>query len=70
MSLGSVRMDVRAGNVDFGPHVVQRMWENSLSIDQVLDVIINGSMRKRENDEASLGRFTKFTIFVEALSSL
>jgi|GEM_PF-2013139 len=62
MSLESMRRDVRTENVDFGPHVIQRMWENALSIDQVLDVIVNGTVRKRESDKASLGRFVKFTI--------
>ncbi|OQX95384.1 hypothetical protein B6I21_05695 [candidate division KSB1 bacterium 4572_119] len=38
------------------------MWEKGLSIDQVLDVILNGTVNKREKDEQSKGYFSMFTI--------
>ncbi|MCH8010890.1 MAG: hypothetical protein IIA61_02915 [Candidatus Marinimicrobia bacterium] len=38
------------------------MWENGISIDQVLDTILTGTVSKKEKDERSRGRFTKYTI--------
>jgi len=37
------------------------MYESGISIDQVLDVILNGTVRKKESDERSGGKFTKYT---------
>ena len=44
------------------PHVIQRIWEEGLSVDQVLDAILTGTVRKREKDDYSKGKFTKYTI--------
>jgi hypothetical protein len=38
------------------------MWENGISVDQVLDVVLTGTVHKREKDERSRGKFTKYTI--------
>jgi len=38
------------------------MAENGISIDQVLDVILNGTVRKKVPDERTGGRFTRYTI--------
>ena len=62
MSLESIRRDIRNESITIGPHVVQRLWEDGLSIDQVLDTISNGIVRKREKDEYSEGQYTKYTI--------
>jgi hypothetical protein len=62
MSLETIRRDVRDESVTIGAHVVQRMWEDGLSMDQVLDTILSGVVRKREKDERSEGRYTKFTM--------
>jgi hypothetical protein len=62
MSIQRVRDDVRSETITFGPHLVERMFENGISIDQVLDVILNGTVRKTEPDERSGGAFTKYTI--------
>ena len=62
MSIEQIRDDVRSETITFGPHLVERMYENGISINQVLDVILNGTVRKREPDERSGGRFTKYTI--------
>jgi len=62
MSIEQIRDDVRSEAITFGPHLVERMFENGISIDQVLDVILNGTVRKKEPDERSGGRFTKYTI--------
>lgn len=62
MSIEQIRNDVRAELITFGPHLVERMFQNGISIDQVFDVILNGSVRKKEPDEHSDGRFTKYTI--------
>ena len=42
--------------------VTQRMWENGISIDQVLDTIMTGIINKKEKDERSEGKFSKYTI--------
>jgi len=62
MPIEQIRDDVRAEAITFGPHLVQRMYENGISIDQVLDVILNGTMVKKEPDERSGGKFTKYTL--------
>lgn len=38
------------------------MWENGISIDQVLDTILTGTVNKKEEDECFHGKFTKFTV--------
>lgn len=62
MSLERIRDDVNAELVTFGPHLVERMFENGISIDQVLDVILNGTVAKKESDERSGGLHNKYTI--------
>ena len=62
MSLEQVRQDARAGTISFGPHLVERMHQNGMSIDQVLDTVLTGTVRKRQPDERSRGMFTKYTI--------
>jgi len=62
MSLKSIYDDVRSNRITFGPHLVQRMWENGISIDQVLDTILTGTVNKKEKDERSQGKFLKYTI--------
>lgn len=62
MSVEQIRRDVRHEMITFGPHLVERLYENGISIDQVLDTILNGVVRKKEPDERSGGRFAKYTI--------
>ncbi len=62
MSVEQIRDDIRCEAITFGPHLVERMHENGISIDQVLDTILNGTVRKKEADERSGGKFTKYTI--------
>lgn len=62
MSLKTIYNDIYLERVTFGPHLIQRMWENGISIDQVLDTILTGTINKREKDERSHGKFIKFTI--------
>ena len=62
MSIEQIRDDARSEVITFGSHLVERMCENGISIDQVLDVILNGTVRKREPDERSGGKFAKYTI--------
>lgn len=62
MSLDTIYRDVRTERIDWGPHVVQRMWEEGFSVDHVYDTILTGTVRKREGDERSAGRFTKYTM--------
>jgi len=33
-----------------------------MSIDQILDTILNGTVRKKEPDERSSGKFMKYTV--------
>lgn len=62
MSIEQVRDDIHSETITFGPHLVQRLYENGISIDQVLDVILNGTVRKKEPDEQSGGKFTKYSL--------
>ena len=62
MSIEQVRDDVRSETITFGPHLVERMYENGISIDQVLDVVLNGTVIKKDPDERSEGKFIKYTI--------
>jgi hypothetical protein len=62
MSIEQVRQDILSETITFGPHLIDRMFENGISIDQVLDVILTGTVRKTEPDERSKGKFRKYTI--------
>jgi len=62
MSLKSIYDDVKSQKITFGPHLIQRMWENGISIDQVLDTILTGTVNKKERDEQSKGKFLKYTV--------
>ncbi|MCK4416800.1 MAG: DUF4258 domain-containing protein [Candidatus Latescibacteria bacterium] len=62
MSLDEIYEDINSERITFGPHLIQRMWENGISIDQVLDTILTGTVNKKEKDERSHGKFSKFTI--------
>jgi len=62
MSLEQVRRDALSEAITLGPHLVERMYENGIAIDQVLDVILTGTVRKKQPDERSRGKFAKYTI--------
>lgn len=62
MSLAQIRNDVYTEVITFGPHLVERMFENGISVDQVLDVILHGTVTKKESDERSGGTYAKYTI--------
>ncbi len=62
MSIHNIYEDINAGRITFGPHLNQRMWENGLSIDEVFNTILTGTINKKEKGEYSHGKFTKFTI--------
>jgi hypothetical protein len=62
MSINQIRADVSSEAITFGPHLIERMVQNSISIDQVLDAIMTGNVAKKEPDEQSDGKFTKYTI--------
>lgn len=62
MSIEQIRQEVVAEAISFGPRLVERMVQNGISIDQVLDIVLNGTVRKKVPDERSSGRFSKYTI--------
>ncbi|MFQ6043901.1 MAG: DUF4258 domain-containing protein [Candidatus Poribacteria bacterium] len=62
MSIEQIYADVNSERITFGPHLIQRMYENGISIEQVLDVILTGTLRKKEPNERTSGKFTKYTI--------
>ncbi|OIP42887.1 hypothetical protein AUJ95_01265 [Candidatus Desantisbacteria bacterium CG2_30_40_21] len=62
MSIETICGDINFERITFGTHLIQRMWQNGISIDQVLDTILTGIVNKKENDESSYGKFNKFTI--------
>ena len=62
MSINTIYNDINSEEITFGPHFIQRMWENGISIDQVLDTIMTGIINKKEKDERSEGKFSKYTI--------
>ncbi len=62
MSIEQIRDDVCSEIITFGPHLIERLHDNGISIDQVLDAILNGRIRKKQPDERSGGKFTKYTL--------
>jgi hypothetical protein len=62
MSIETIYEDIHTERITFGPHLIQRMWESCISIDQVLDTILTGTINKKEKNERSHRKFTKFTI--------
>ena len=63
MPIEQIYADINAEKITFGPHLIQRMYENGISIEQVLEVILTGTIRKKEPDEITGGKFTKYTIY-------
>ena len=62
MSIESIYDDIDTEQITIGPHLIDGMWSAGISIDQVLDVILTGTVNKKELDERSHGKFNKFTI--------
>lgn len=62
MSVNKIYEDANSERITFGPHLIQRMWENGISIDQVIDTILSGTVNKKEKDKRSRGKFTKYSI--------
>lgn len=62
MSRETIYKDIDFGRITFGPHLIQRIWENGISIEQVLNTLLTGTVNKKEKDERSHGKFSKFTI--------
>jgi len=62
VSLDYIRNKLKEGLLDFGPHLVERMIQHHIDLDQVIDVIQNGILNKKESDDRSKGRFTKYTL--------
>ncbi len=62
MSIEMIYNDVNSERITFGPHLIQRMWEKGISIDQVLDTILTGTINKKEKDKHFHDKFNKFTI--------
>jgi len=62
MSIETIYEDINSERITCGHHLIQRMWGNGVSIDQVLDTILTGTVNKKERDKRSHGKFTKFTI--------
>ena len=58
MSIETIYEDIHAERITFGPHLIQRMWKNSISAEQVLDTILSGTINKKEKNERSNGKFT------------
>ena len=61
MPIISIYNDIHSDKIIYGAHLVERIWQNGIWLDQVLDTILTGIINKKEKDELS-GRFTKFTI--------
>ena len=62
MSIKTIYKDIVKEQITFGPYLIQRMWENGISIAQVLDAILTGTINKKEKDESSQVKFIKYTI--------
>ena len=46
MSIATIYDDINSEQITFGPHLIQRMWEGGISVDQVLDTILTGTVTK------------------------
>jgi hypothetical protein len=62
MSLNRIYEEVKAEQVDWSRHAVEKMFQSGLSSDQVFETILRGTVRKKESDEESGGRYNKYTI--------
>ncbi len=59
MSLEYIRRELEKEDLHFGPHLVDRMIQYNIDLDQVLS---NGKINKKEPDERSHERFTKYSL--------
>ena len=62
MGLNEIRHGLGNGQVDFGPHLVDKMLAENIELEQILDVIRNGAVTKKEPDERTEARLTKYTL--------
>ncbi|MBI4180080.1 hypothetical protein HY522_11735 [bacterium] len=62
MGLNEIRRELACGQVDFGTHLVDKMIAENIELDQILDVIGNGTVMKKEPDERTEGKLTKYTL--------
>ncbi len=62
MSLERIKKQLEKENIAFGPHLVERMLQFHIDLDQILSVIMYGKVNKKEPDERSGGQFTKYTL--------
>ena len=57
-----IRKQIADENIDFGPHLAERMIQHNIDLDQILEVIRRGTVNKQEPDERSKGRYSKYTL--------
>lgn len=62
MPLNRIINDVKTERVRWSFHAVEQAYRHGISIEQVYQTILRGTVRKREPDEYSDGKYTKYTI--------
>ena len=67
MGLNEIRQGLAKGQVDFGPHLVDKMLAENIELEQVLDAVRNGTLAKKEPDERTEGRLTKYTLVKDGI---
>ena len=67
MGLNEIRQGLENGHVDFGPHLVDKMLAENIELEQILDVIRNGTLSKKEPDERTEGKLTKYTLVKDTI---
>ena len=49
MSIEKIRADIYSEAITFGPHLVERLYENGISIEQVLNVVLTRNCAKKRS---------------------
>ena len=62
MSIDYIRKQLESDKLDFGAHLVDRMLQYHIDLDQIIQVIKEGKINKKLPDERSGGKFTKYTL--------
>jgi len=62
MSLNRIFDDVKTEQIRWSFHAIEQAYQHGMSIEQVYQAILRGTVRKREADEYSDGKYTKYTI--------
>jgi len=62
LSLEYIKRELEKENLIFSIHLIEKMISQNISLDQIIEVIYDGKINKKQADEKSNNKFTKYTL--------